>query len=179
MPQSWLRWTHHLLRTVGRHAHRGLWDGQDEPHTSFPWPSGENSGGVFLGASCGILMRTWYHSNCRSWVPSGDDLPVLVMGNCEILGQQRDSSQPVNSRIWRDLVTPTEALRTPRPLPRQPRPPKVGATLSCASVSKLKAVGPWHGSPLLAGSSHCTSFASGTSISMFVEANWMKLNHSS
>lgn len=121
MPQSWLRWTHHLLRTVGRHAHRGLWDGQDETHTSFPWPSGENSGGVFLGASCGILMRTWYHSNCRSWVPSSDDLPVLVMGNCEILGRQRDSSQPVHSRIRRDLVTPAEALRTRRPLPRQPR----------------------------------------------------------
>lgn len=47
---------------------------------------------------------------------------------------------------------------------------KARATLNCASVSKLKALG-LRGSQLRAGLSHCTSFASGTSISMFVEAN--------
>lgn len=48
---------------------------------------------------------------------------------------------------------------------------KAGATLNCASVSKLKALGLCLGSQLQAGLSHRTSFASGTSISVFVEAN--------
>lgn len=58
----------------------------------------------------------------------------------------------------------------PEPSPKA-APWTVGARASGASVSKLKAVGLCHGSQLLAASSQCTSFASGTSISMFVEAN--------
>lgn len=48
-------------------------------------------------------------------------------------------------------------------------PQEEAAMLSCASAGELRAVG--LNSQLLAGFSHCTSFASGTSISMFVEAN--------
>ena len=138
MPPSWLRWTHHLLRTVGRHTHTGLWDGQDETHTLFPWLHGENSWKfVFF-----FLIGTWYQSPGWNSVLFSDDLPVLVRCHREILGQNHYRSTFVNAPARRDLVHPPwcSGLRAVS----RGGPRKVGATWSDAAISKLESWGPWH-----------------------------------
>ena len=151
-------------------------------HRALGWPRRDShivplaAWGELLEGLRFFLIGTWYQPPGWNSVLFSDDLPVLVRCNREILGQNHYRGAFVNSPVRRDLVHPPwcSGLRAVS----RGRPRKVGATWSDAAVSKLEAGVP---DTLSVASRfpHCTSFASGTSISMFVEANWMKLNHSS